>query len=52
MAGGERSPTFANYAIAGAAAGFCVDVCLFPVDTLKTRLQASGGNVNTTTVTL
>jgi solute carrier family 25 S-adenosylmethionine transporter 26 len=29
--------------ISGAAAGLAVDVSLFPLDTLKTRLQASGG---------
>ena len=29
--------------VAGAAAGLAVDVSLFPLDTLKTRLQAPGG---------
>ena len=30
-------------ATAGAFAGVAVDVSLFPIDTIKTRLQASGG---------
>ena len=30
-------------AAAGAFAGLAVDVSLFPIDTVKTRLQASGG---------
>jgi solute carrier family 25 (mitochondrial S-adenosylmethionine transporter), member 26 len=30
-------------AVAGAVAGLAVDVSLFPIDTVKTRLQAAGG---------
>ena len=29
--------------IAGGVAGFLVDVCLFPIDTIKTRLQSERG---------
>lgn len=29
--------------VAGGAAGTCTDIFFFPIDTLKTRLQASGG---------
>ncbi|BFZ64610.1 S-adenosylmethionine transporter [Saitoella coloradoensis] len=35
--------TFATSLLAGAAAGTAVDLSLFPLDTLKTRLQAKGG---------
>jgi solute carrier family 25 (mitochondrial S-adenosylmethionine transporter), member 26 len=31
---------------AGAVAGFCVDVALFPLDTIKTRLQSPQGFIN------
>ncbi|KAM3175815.1 hypothetical protein ACTXT7_007797 [Hymenolepis weldensis] len=34
-------------AYAGATAGLCVDVVLYPIDTLKTRLQSASGNVFT-----
>lgn len=36
-------PSFATSLIAGGIAGTTVDVALFPIDTLKTRLQAPGG---------
>lgn len=32
-----------RWTIAGAAAGFAVDVSLFPLDTIKTRLQSQQG---------
>ncbi|VDN96779.1 unnamed protein product [Rodentolepis nana] len=32
---------------AGATAGLCVDVVLYPIDTLKTRLQSASGNIFT-----
>ncbi|KAM7538240.1 hypothetical protein Aperf_G00000059596 [Anoplocephala perfoliata] len=32
---------------AGATAGLCVDVALYPIDTLKTRLQSTSGNIFT-----
>ncbi|VUZ53816.1 unnamed protein product, partial [Hymenolepis diminuta] len=34
-------------AYAGATAGLCVDVVLYPIDTLKTRLQSASGNIFT-----
>lgn len=37
------SPTFQAALLAGALAGTTVDLSLFPLDTLKTRLQSSGG---------
>ena len=39
----EDKPSFKRALLAGGAAGFAVDVSLFPIDTLKTRLQAPGG---------
>lgn len=36
-------PSFATALIAGGMAGTSVDVALFPIDTLKTRLQAPVG---------
>ena len=36
-------PSFASSLLAGGAAGWCVDMALFPIDTIKTRLQAPGG---------
>ncbi|KAK4465990.1 mitochondrial carrier domain-containing protein [Cladorrhinum samala] len=36
-------PTFQHALLAGALAGTTVDVSLFPLDTLKTRLQSSAG---------
>ena len=42
-----RTPTTATststYLLAGAAAGVCVDVVLFPLDTIKTRMQSAAG---------
>jgi solute carrier family 25 (mitochondrial S-adenosylmethionine transporter), member 26 len=37
------SPSFLTSLIAGGIAGTCVDVALFPIDTLKTRAQAPSG---------
>ena len=37
------SPSFTVCMLSGAAAGTAVDVSLFPLDTLKTRLQSSQG---------
>lgn len=37
------APTFTCSLLSGAVAGFGVDVALFPLDTLKTRLQSSQG---------
>ncbi|KAG5922530.1 hypothetical protein E4U42_005442, partial [Claviceps africana] len=37
------SPTFQSALLAGALAGTTVDLSLFPLDTLKTRLQSSAG---------
>ncbi|KAK4222058.1 putative mitochondrial carrier protein PET8 [Podospora fimiseda] len=37
------SPTFQTALLAGALAGTTVDLTLFPLDTLKTRLQSSSG---------
>jgi solute carrier family 25 S-adenosylmethionine transporter 26 len=36
-------PSFLTSLLAGGVAGTTVDVALFPIDTLKTRLQAPGG---------
>ena len=36
-------PSFLTSLVAGGMAGTTVDVALFPIDTLKTRLQAPGG---------
>ena len=36
-------PTFLQCMISGAVAGLSVDVALYPIDTLKTRLQSPGG---------
>ena len=44
MGGESAAPTpFARALCAGGAAGFAVDVSLFPIDTVKTRLQAPQG---------
>ncbi|KAI8820861.1 mitochondrial carrier domain-containing protein [Fimicolochytrium jonesii] len=37
------TPTFTQALLAGGAAGTAVDTALFPLDTIKTRLQAKGG---------
>ena len=39
----DDSPSFVRALCAGGAAGFAVDISLFPIDTVKTRLQAPGG---------
>ncbi|KAI8916704.1 mitochondrial carrier domain-containing protein [Powellomyces hirtus] len=39
----RTAPTFAQALIAGGIAGTAVDTALFPLDTVKTRLQAKGG---------
>ena len=40
----EDKPSFKRALLAGGAAGFAVDVSLFPIDTLKTTLQTDGAN--------
>lgn len=40
---GNNGPTFLVSLLSGAIAGTTVDVALFPLDTIKTRLQAPGG---------
>ena len=37
------SPSMHTALISGGLAGMSVDICLFPLDTLKTRLQSSQG---------
>lgn len=39
----EKENTLTNSLVAGGCAGFAVDVTLFPLDTIKTRLQSSQG---------
>ncbi|KAK7403458.1 S-adenosylmethionine transporter [Neonectria punicea] len=39
----STTPTFQSALLAGALAGTTVDLSLFPLDTLKTRLQSSAG---------
>ena len=41
--GAATPPSFVSSLLAGGAAGWCVDMALFPIDTIKTRLQAPGG---------
>ena len=36
-------PSTSTYLLAGAVAGVCVDVVLFPLDTIKTRMQSAVG---------
>ncbi|PTB61802.1 mitochondrial carrier [Trichoderma citrinoviride] len=43
MASPPPSPSFQSALLAGALAGTTVDLSLFPLDTLKTRLQSSAG---------
>lgn len=43
MSSSPSPPTFQHALLAGALAGTTVDVSLFPLDTLKTRLQSSAG---------
>ncbi|KAJ1325098.1 solute carrier family 25 (mitochondrial S-adenosylmethionine transporter) member 26 [Microdochium nivale] len=43
MAPSQPQPTFAQALVAGGVAGTTVDLSLFPLDTLKTRMQASEG---------
>lgn len=43
MSDPEPIPTFSTALLAGALAGTTVDLSLFPLDTLKTRLQSSAG---------
>ena len=43
---GNKVPSFACSLLAGGVAGITVDVALFPLDTIKTRLQAPSG-INT-----
>ena len=38
-----HEPSFATALVAGGFAGTSVDVALFPIDTLKTRLQSPQG---------
>mmetsp|Transcript_7210 Transcript_7210/g.21172 ORF Transcript_7210/g.21172 Transcript_7210/m.21172 type:complete len:85 (+) Transcript_7210:612-866(+) len=37
----DEKSLFTRALLAGGAAGFAVDVSLFPIDTIKTRLQAN-----------
>lgn len=39
----HRNPTHWDALVAGAAAGFIVDVSLYPIDTVKSRLQSAQG---------
>jgi len=39
----DKSPTFLTSLVAGGMAGTAVDVSLFPLDTIKTRLQSKQG---------
>ena len=39
----QRHPTFTTALLSGALAGTTVDLSLYPLDTLKTRLQSSSG---------
>lgn len=39
----EKAPSFVTSLISGGVAGFAVDICLFPLDTIKTRLQSPHG---------
>lgn len=39
----QPGPSFVHSLVAGGCAGFGVDVSLFPMDTIKTRLQSSQG---------
>ncbi|POR35685.1 Mitochondrial S-adenosylmethionine transporter, partial [Tolypocladium paradoxum] len=39
----STQPPFQSALLAGALAGTTVDLSLFPLDTLKTRLQSSAG---------
>ncbi|KAG8419319.1 S-adenosylmethionine transporter [Metarhizium acridum] len=39
----SNPPPFQSALLAGALAGTTVDLSLFPLDTLKTRLQSSAG---------
>ncbi|TAQ85555.1 hypothetical protein B7494_g6104 [Chlorociboria aeruginascens] len=39
----QNQPSFTNALLAGGLAGTTVDLSLFPLDTLKTRLQSSSG---------
>jgi len=41
-----KQPSFACSLLAGGIAGITVDVALFPLDTIKTRLQAPAGVTN------
>lgn len=43
MSSGTPSTPFTTALVAGGVAGTSVDVILFPIDTIKTRLQARGG---------
>jgi len=38
--------TLLTYIIAGSFAGFTCDIILFPLDTLKTRIQSKTGFIN------
>src|SRR5215469_10028856 len=39
----QKSPAFTTALLSGAIAGTTVDLSLYPLDTLKTRLQSSTG---------
>lgn len=43
MAATGRQPSFLCSLASGAVAGPCVDIALYPIDTIKTRIQAPSG---------
>jgi len=43
MSATGRQPSFVCSLLSGAVAGPCVDIALYPLDTIKTRLQSAGG---------
>jgi len=43
MTSGGKNPSSSQFLLAGGFAGFAVDATLFPLDTIKTRLQSSQG---------
>ncbi len=39
----STNPSMQSALLSGGMAGMAVDICLFPLDTLKTRLQSAQG---------